>query len=48
MEVRAIGDRGIRWAAGESPERYIGALLKDGKSDREDSDDYRQHRRQGT
>lgn len=48
MEPRAIGDRGIRWASGENPERYISVLLKDGKSDREDSDGYRQHRRQGT
>jgi len=42
MQPRAIGDRGILWAAGESPWRHIGWLLEDGKSDCKDSDDYRQ------
>ncbi len=45
MQSRAIGERGIGWAAGKSPERYIGGLLRDGKSDRKENDDYRQHRR---
>ena len=44
MQSRAIGDRGIGRAAGKSPERYIGGLLRGGKSDREDNDDYREHR----
>jgi hypothetical protein len=42
IQPRAIDDPGILWAAGESPWRYIGWLLEDGKSDRKDGDDYRQ------
>lgn len=45
VRPRAIGDRGICRAAGESPERCI-RLLKHGKSDRKHSDDRRQDWRQ--
>jgi hypothetical protein len=48
MQPRGIRDGGIWWAAGENPERHVGGPLEDGKTDRENGDDYRQDGRKGT